>query len=143
LGISTVVSQRSETSKFFSVIVDHLTQMFRGIGFKSNPYENSAIILTLRPTIESFKQKLEVNKQLFSSTQLEGIQVVIKNLEDNFKVHDDFKQEKLVRGQYIQETEDNKSMFLKFSSLLASNNFIFVNSEPNIFMTQFPGYIVL
>jgi hypothetical protein len=118
--------------------------MFRGIGFKSNPYEKySSIILTLRHAIESFKQKLEVNKQLFSSTQLEGIQVVIKNLEDNFKVHGDFKEEKLVKGQYIQETKDNKSMFLKFSSLLASNNFIFVNSEPNIFMTQFPRYIVL
>jgi hypothetical protein len=61
--------------------------------------------LTLCPAIDSFKQKLEVNKKLFSPTQLEGIQVVIKNLEDNLKVHDDFKQEKLVKGQYIQEIE--------------------------------------
>jgi hypothetical protein len=79
--------------------------MFRGIGFKINPYEKPSKILTLCPAIDSFKQKLEVNKKLFSPTQLEGIQVVIKNLEDNLKVHDDFKQEKLVKGQYIQEIE--------------------------------------
>jgi hypothetical protein len=70
LGNSTAVSQSSETSKWSTATVDHLIHMFRRIGFKSNPYENPSKILTLCPAIESFKQKLEVNKKFFSPTQL-------------------------------------------------------------------------
>jgi hypothetical protein len=54
------------------------------------------------------------------------------NLKDNFKVHDDFKQEKLVKGQYIQEKQEKL--------LEADKELNFKNMD---LLSQFPGYIAL
>jgi hypothetical protein len=52
------------------------------------------------------------------------------NLKDNFKVHDDFKQEKLVKGQYIQEKQEklleaDKELNFKNMDLLSSVSWIY------------------